>query len=147
LTVRTPFWMKVQFFFFWKGCLNVKLESIVFKSGPIQGLGSGFWSGHRVVRVNFLKKKISKPRRFSKKQKSTDYNRVLLGQSGHIRFFLQFDLISAPSHLGLGLTCQTGPDFKTMVAIASSSKNQKVSYYKKRYEGHTRKRFIFSALG
>jgi len=48
--------------------------SIVFRPSP----GPEFWPGHRVIRVNFFKKK-SKWRRFSKKQKkpkSTDRNWV-----------------------------------------------------------------------
>jgi hypothetical protein len=43
------------------------LWTIVFRPGPIQGLGSGFWPDHRVARINFFKK--SKRRHFSKKTK------------------------------------------------------------------------------
>jgi hypothetical protein len=31
---------------------------IIFKPGPVQGLGSGFWPSHRVGRVNLYFKKI-----------------------------------------------------------------------------------------
>jgi len=31
-----------------------EFTSIVFRSRPVQGPGSGFWSSHRVGRVNFL---------------------------------------------------------------------------------------------
>ena len=30
------------------------LWNIVFRPGPIQGLGSGFWPDHRVARINFF---------------------------------------------------------------------------------------------
>ena len=46
--------------------------TIVFKPGPVaglvQGLGSGFWPGHLVGRVNLYFKKNSKRCRFSKKK-------------------------------------------------------------------------------
>ena len=44
------------------------LCTIVFRPGPIQGLGSGFWPDHRVARINFFLK--SKRCYFSKKNKS-----------------------------------------------------------------------------
>jgi hypothetical protein len=51
----------------WSLNTNPTIICIVFRPGPVQGPGSGFWPGHRVARVNFFK---SKRRRFSKKNKS-----------------------------------------------------------------------------
>jgi hypothetical protein len=61
--------------------MRANIVGIVFKPDPVQGSGSGFWPGHRVVRVNLYFKKKSKRRRFSKKKKkSTGCNRVLPGR-------------------------------------------------------------------
>jgi hypothetical protein len=83
-----------------------------FKPGLVQGSGFGFWSGHRVVRVNFFLK--SKRRRFSKKNK----NRLQPGLAGSPRvfpylIFFQHSSIPAPSSRS---THWARPDFKTMLS-------------------------------
>ena len=107
---------------------------IVFKpglvAGPVQGLGSGFWPGHQVARVNSFFKKKSKWRHFSKKKMSISYNqvfdRVLSGQParqpGHTGFFLslfflQPGLVSAPNRPDPKSTCRAELNFKTIIII------------------------------
>jgi hypothetical protein len=48
------------------------LEHSFFRPGPVQGPGSGFWPGHRIVQVDFFFKKI----------KTTSFDQVLSGQPG-----------------------------------------------------------------
>jgi len=48
--------------------LKKTLKTIIFKPGPVQGPGSGFWLVHQVGWVNPYLKKNSKRRRFSKKK-------------------------------------------------------------------------------
>jgi hypothetical protein len=53
----------------------VLLPSIVFKLGPVQGPGSGFWPGHRVGRIiPYLKKIQNGVVLVKKKQKKTKIN-------------------------------------------------------------------------
>jgi hypothetical protein len=81
-------------------------NTIVFRLGPVQGPGLGFWPGHQVARVNsfFFK---SKQCRFSKKQNksqrvATGFLTRSTGSPGQPTgfflplFFLQPSLILAP---------------------------------------------------
>jgi len=82
-----------------EGLLNTGI--IVFRPGPVQGPGPGFWSGHRVNSL-FLK---LKQHRFSKKKKNGSQ---LSFWPGHAEFFLLlFFLQPGPARVG--------PSFKTMI--------------------------------
>ena len=83
-----------------EGLLNTGI--IVFRPGPVQGPGSGFWSGHRVNSL-FLK---LKRHRFSKKKKVNGSQ--LSFWPGHAEFFLLLFFLQP------GLA-RVGSSFKTMI--------------------------------
>jgi hypothetical protein len=75
---------------------------IVFKPGPVQGPGSGFWPGYR---VNLYFKKNSKRRRFSKKKKVNGLQPGVVGLLGYtgswlVLFFYQLSLVLDPGQSG-----------------------------------------------
>jgi len=89
-----------------------ELTSIVFRSRPVQGPGFGFWSSHRVGRVNFFK---SKQRRFSKKTKVNGLQSGFWSSlPGSHRVFSYPIFSSTRSGSSLGSTRRAGPGFKTM---------------------------------
>jgi hypothetical protein len=101
-------------------------------AGPVQGPGSRFWSGHRVLtgspdrpgQLFFFK---SKRRRFSKKTKKIKVNGFATGfwsgftglaRSHRIFFslvFFQSGPVPAPDRSGPRSTYRTGSSFKTML--------------------------------
>ena len=71
--------------------MRANIVGIVFKPDPVQGSGSGFWPGHRVVRVNLYFKKKSKRRRFSKKKEVNGLQPSFAGSPGHDFFYFFFN--------------------------------------------------------
>jgi hypothetical protein len=113
-----------QSMWFWFSLIDIKFELkfliIVFRPGLVQGPGSGFWSGHRIARVNFFFK--SKRRYFSKKTKVNELQPGfwpdLAGSSGqpagsHRVFPFPIFSSSRPGS-SPGSTCQAEPGFKTI---------------------------------
>jgi hypothetical protein len=96
---------------------------IVFKPGPVQGPGFGFWPGRWVGRVNLYFKKIQNGVVLVKKQKSTGCNQVfywvLPGQpdgSARSHRVMTFPIFSSTwPGSSLGSTRRIGPCFKTML--------------------------------
>ena len=72
-------------YMFWFACT----ATIVFRPGPVQDPGSGFWLGHRVARVNcFLKNQNDIILEKKNQRVATGFLTGLAESPGHTGFFL-----------------------------------------------------------